>query len=514
MNLLIDPLFRAKNKDGTKKMSLPHLLEALGEDRVESLLGLQRHQEDAFHIFLCYLAGAVLAREGKSDPVQNEEFWRKGIRCLAGRDDDCAWTLVVEDVTKPAFMQPPVESEEDFIQNYKPEADIPDALDLLIKTKNHDIKSEKMGAPSEENWVYALISSQTMNGFSGKYNYGIARMNGGYGSRPCVGLLYGFSFGKRWVRDTNNLLSSRHGLLKNPWPYRDDGIVLTWLTVWNRKSSLDLKELDPFFIEIARAFRLVRKGNGIRAVKAPTKTRRINAEKQKGVLGDPWIPLNSEKVTALTISSAGLTPKLLRDLIFEDGFKPASMQKPDKENDAPSCYFYASVLVRGQGITEGLHTKKIKIPPKAGVSLFSNKEERDGLADLSKTGLGLASAMADKVLGLALFALMEGGPEKLDFNKREIKSWVQTMKKHFTDSWADEFFPWLWRTVDYPDNDSAELEWVHIIHGQAWKILQKAISRCPERSGRLYRGRVKAESVFKGSINNNFPILKEASNAS
>ncbi|MEI7868861.1 MAG: hypothetical protein WCI11_13295 [Candidatus Methylumidiphilus sp.] len=82
MNLLTDPVFRVETPDGQERLSLPQLLEALGLDRVESLPGLQRHQEDAFHIFLCYLAGAVLARESQTDPCQNAEFWLEGIRRL------------------------------------------------------------------------------------------------------------------------------------------------------------------------------------------------------------------------------------------------------------------------------------------------------------------------------------------------------------------------------------------------------------------------------------------------
>ena len=55
MNLLTDPLFRVVTADGLRQFSLPTLLTAMGTDQVESLSGLQRHQEDAFHIFLCQL---------------------------------------------------------------------------------------------------------------------------------------------------------------------------------------------------------------------------------------------------------------------------------------------------------------------------------------------------------------------------------------------------------------------------------------------------------------------------
>ena len=84
MNLLTDPLFRVETPCGPQRMHLPGLLTALGQGQVESLSGLQRHQEDAFHIFLCQLAASVLAREGESNPQQDEMFWRDSIRRLTG----------------------------------------------------------------------------------------------------------------------------------------------------------------------------------------------------------------------------------------------------------------------------------------------------------------------------------------------------------------------------------------------------------------------------------------------
>ncbi|MCB1822763.1 MAG: type I-E CRISPR-associated protein Cse1/CasA, partial [Candidatus Competibacteraceae bacterium] len=121
MNLLTEPVFRVQTPRGPQAWSLPALLAALGADTVESLPGLQRHQEDAFHIFLCYLAGAVLARADLQDPIQPEAFWRDGLRRLAGREDDCAWTLVVEDVMQPAFMQAPLANKSDWAA-FKPKA--------------------------------------------------------------------------------------------------------------------------------------------------------------------------------------------------------------------------------------------------------------------------------------------------------------------------------------------------------------------------------------------------------
>jgi len=83
----------------------------------------------------------VLARERKADPVQDQAFWRDGIRRLTGRDDDCAWTLVVEDLGKPAFMQPPIPGNS--APSLKPAALTPDNMDILPTAKNHDVKAAR-----------------------------------------------------------------------------------------------------------------------------------------------------------------------------------------------------------------------------------------------------------------------------------------------------------------------------------------------------------------------------------
>ncbi|HMW81468.1 MAG TPA: type I-E CRISPR-associated protein Cse1/CasA, partial [Accumulibacter sp.] len=160
MNLLLDPLFRVRLPEQTMRVSLPELLALLGDDRVESLPGVQRHQEDALHIFLCYLAGAVLDRQGRQEPAQNAEFWRAGIRLLTraeGCDNDDAWTLVVDDPTRPAFLQAPASSRAVFDRDYKPKASAPDALDVLQTAKNHDVKAARGHSDETEAWCLALL---------------------------------------------------------------------------------------------------------------------------------------------------------------------------------------------------------------------------------------------------------------------------------------------------------------------------------------------------------------------
>ena len=81
--------------------------------------------------------------------------------------------------------QPPPRKRE---KEFKNVVSTPDELDLLVTAKNHDLKSIVAGQANADDWIFALITLQTMEGFSGAGNYGISRMNGGLGNRPALTL--------------------------------------------------------------------------------------------------------------------------------------------------------------------------------------------------------------------------------------------------------------------------------------------------------------------------------------
>lgn len=509
-NLLQDPLFRIETAQGLEKQNLPGLLTALGEDRVLALPGLQRHQEDAFHIFLCYLAGAVLARGGQNEPVQDEEFWREGLLALADGEDN-AWKLVVEDTTQPAFMQAKLAVKADF-SAYKPKAETPDELDLLQTAKNHDVKSRRAHRVETESWVYTLVNLQTMTGLMGRGNYGICRMNSGTGSRIRAGISYDGGFGAQWRRDTKKLLLHRQTLLRGAWGYQADGQVLTWLLPWNGRNALTLSVLDPFFIEIARAIRLVSHGSGVRALGAGTDGNRIEAKALKGLLGDPWTPIvrEGDDEKAWTVMSR-FSPKDLRDLVFGDErLQTPFMQTPDPDQTGSAHTLKLAVLAPGgMGKTNGFHEALIRVPGKAAGLLSKPGPERDRLATRSKEWLDKAGVMQNKVLKMALYSLLEAGPEQINFDKREVSAWVDQAAKRYAEAWAEDFFPWLWRSLNQNDDEAARVDWLKQLHGMAWGVLQNAIDRLPLRTGRGYRSRVRAEDTFKGCLYHQFPQLKK-----
>jgi len=511
MNLLTEPLFRVETTGDSRSLSFPALLSALGADEVESLPGLQRHQEDAFHIFLCQLAASVLVREKKTDPIKDEAFWRDGIRRLTGRDDDCAWTLVVEDVGNPAFMQPPTD------QIPSMEKLTPDSLDTLQLAKNHDVKNARSTSPNNDEWIFSLINLQTNAGYSkgGKdgFYFQTIKANGAYGSRCCVELqIQALSIPTRFKRNVTRLLLLRNELLRRPWPYKENGDILLWILPWDGSNSLALGRLDPFYIEAGRIVRMTFDHERITAFTRPTKVARIAAKEQKGVLGDPWIPINTggKELTALTVSANGFTPDLLHRIIFEEDTKPAFMQRPAPDEVGQPMTFYASVLVRGKRGTEGFHSARIPIPTQAGFALFGGRDEKQRLQETSKRWLADARTMHNKVLKFALFTLLEAGPEKVNFDKPEVSAWVDRIARDFAQAWSHDYFDWLWRSLDHESEDAAHLPWLESLEKKARRVLDDAMERLPARHGRRLRARVEAKGRYYGALNKHFPELKEA----
>jgi CRISPR system Cascade subunit CasA len=85
------------------------------------------------------------------------------------------------------------------------EAHAPDLIDVLATAKAHDVKRSRMVAARPEHWAYALCTLQTMQGFGGAGNYGIARMNSGFGTRTAVAVTPSLRWGARFRRDSRPL---------------------------------------------------------------------------------------------------------------------------------------------------------------------------------------------------------------------------------------------------------------------------------------------------------------------
>ena len=162
-NLLTDPLIRFDRSGGGRvEASLPEVYAALMADNVDAFPALRPHQRHAWHAFLVQLGAMAMHRADVSEPPADAGEWARIVRGLTSDfPDDEPWRLVVSDITMPAFMQPPARSTERE-QDYKSVVATPDELDMLVTSKNHDLKSAVAVQASIDDWIFALVTLQTM----------------------------------------------------------------------------------------------------------------------------------------------------------------------------------------------------------------------------------------------------------------------------------------------------------------------------------------------------------------
>lgn len=512
MNLLFDPIFRVQTNQDQLVLCLPALLERLGKKEIDHFVGLQKHQHDAFHVFLCYLAGAILARYGCQNLIQDEEFWRNGLLELAGMNGKDAWELIVEDISRPAFMQPPIP---DINPRSSSVFTTPDELDVLQTAKNHDVKRTRAANSPIDVWVYALVSLQTMSGFLGKGNQGISRMNSGFGNRAIVELIRDQQPGQRWIDAVSRLLEHRNRLLSGPFGYNPNGLVLVWLEPWDGKTSLELTVLDPFYVEICRRIRLSRGSATISAHSYPAETPRIAAKELSGVVGDPWLPIDLKDVgsgkqgvaKALTFPPVGITAEYMRRIIFEEKIELSVLQKP-QSNWHGNYLFSVSVLIRGQGTTDGFYEWEVEIPEQKARSIFQRTKERDELISLSQEAINYVATMRDRVLKPSVLAFLLGAPDRLRFDRKFANDVWTGLSRRFETLWSVDYFPWLFSIPDGFNEQDELRKWTSILQKHALTVLEEAEGALPVRSGRKYKIQNQIRSRFWGSFYANFTFMR------
>ena len=231
----------------------------------------------------CFSYNSACWRSGRrgcdDDPPENAADWAAALRRLTpDYPDDAPWRLVVEEPGKPAFLQPPDPGDLKWST-----VATPDALDLLITSRNHDLKQAVAKRAAAEDWVFALVSLQTSEGYGGPKNFGIARMNGGSSSRPMLGLVPGragdisIDPSAWWAGDVRRLISARTAD-QHEGVGTVGGPALLWCLTWQEGRQLDLRELDPWFIEVCRRVRLTDTGGALTAQRSTSKAARTDAK--------------------------------------------------------------------------------------------------------------------------------------------------------------------------------------------------------------------------------------------
>lgn len=477
-DLLTDPVFTTS----TGPCSLPGLLERLSRGEDLTYPHMQAHHAHLFHMFLVQLAVAALHKAGLDEVEQDEATWRKLLLALA--TSPSSFLLEEPDLNKPAFLQPPAP---DGAKAFKAEVTVPDELDVLVTSKNHDVKLARSQSPRAEHWVYVLIALQTSAGFGGAGNYGIASMNGGYASRPLVGFVESLGWGSRFVEDATRLVDAlADGKLTAEFPFSDNASPLLWELPWDGKSSLPLEGLHPLFIEVTRRVRRIEGAWRRTTSKKP----RIDAKANKGHVGNPWIPIKpKDPPEALNISLGGFHRQILLDIVVNTLRLPDFMRQPLNQGNS-SQFIVCEVLAGKQGGTEGYHRRVLEVPNRVRRSL-RDPEGHAALALLGEQMSGMAGEVRSKVLMPAVLRLYDEDPKH--------DTGFRVHLDRFQDAVDDVFFPALWQAQER-EHTAAMWNWFQQLESLARQTLASASEATPVSSSRVYQRRAEAHNFLGAAL--------------
>ena len=510
-NLLADPLIRVHLVDGTSAAtSLPEVYEALAADRVVAFPALRPHQRHAWHAFLAQLGVIAMQRAGETAPPRIAAEWRTVLRNLTPefRGDE-PWKLIVDDPAKPAFMQCPAP---EGLGPYRGRVAAPDDLDILVTAKNHDVKQAVALECAPDDWIFALVDLQTMGGFLGAGNYGIARMNGGFSARPCLGLApdTGGSEdvggrrtpsrpGAHLFHDMRRMLAARSSLLDSYPDYfdRDGGLALLWLEPWDGTASLDLRKLDPYFLEICRRVRLRSDQRGIVAWTASSKVARVAAKEAHGNLGDFWTPVSVKDAKALSLSSAGFRYDRLAKLLFDRGAFCLPPALKVGAAQAGRWRVVARGVAGGQGKTDGYHERNDVAFDHRTTAALARREQNEVLVRITEAQLEEISEIA-KALRFGIAVAASGGKPAEDLKKTD-RMHAGPYVRRLDDAIDARFFGALERrflAANDAERAARRAEFARKQIDTARALLAEAVETVPCPAVRRHRARSRAFTAF------------------
>ncbi len=359
-SLLTDRLISVRLAGSVEeRLSLPQIMAALALAEIESFPIARRHQRYPLKAFLAQLAAVACQKANETALPTEEERWTRMLRDLSpGYPGDEPWLLYNERLDAPAFMQPPVPGIKIGDRNLK-KAPTPDDIDIPIQSRRFESRLRADVAPSPDAWIFALITIQTHGGFLGNGNHGVARMNGGFGSRPHIGLAPSPGIAAQIKRDAELLISHEE--------MRSDAETLAWTIPWSghRDEMIDPRRMHPLFIEVCRIIRLRVRPNGrLGALRKTTAAPRTKRDQSGSRITDPWAPRSRKTGTFLTIGPNGFTENLMDSLLQRPDIWelpvlaiPSTRETKSKKDMILS----AGALARGRGRTHGYHETNMRL---------------------------------------------------------------------------------------------------------------------------------------------------------
>nr|WP_309502363.1 hypothetical protein [uncultured Roseovarius sp.] len=445
------------------RYSLPGLLAAMARREVDGFATLRPHQRPAWHMFLVQLAVLALDRSGQAEPPEAEADWAALLRGLTPDfADDEPWHLVVSDRKKPAFMQPPDPGG----LKWTP-VPTPDALDILITSRNHDLKSAIATQATPEDWLFALVSLQTQRTFDAQY-HGITRAKSAAGSRAFMALAPARDgsggctpdMSAWWCADVMSVLEVRR---KSDFSYLPKyAPCLLWLLHWPLGSQLDVTQVDPLFIETCTRARLVSLGERLTGQISVSKPIRVIRE-NISILHEPWSPRNGDG-EPFNIGPREFTYTVICDTLLSG--KWAIPETLSRKIDKDYVLVFEALSLAKSSKTDGFKSRTVPVPKSVVPGLFRpqavdlSSEQR---GEISKVNKALVDALARFHAGGPVVKWVSGRVKWYNHDGSEIDD--KSVEKHREaaskaraafDRRVDAiFFPALWDRMQAPDKRDA-----------------------------------------------------------
>jgi len=474
--------------------SLPAVLAALSRGEIRDFPGLRPHQREPWHAFTVQVATIAMlgGKHANFETLKTEDAW---LTALLGLTPDYpggeAWSLVVDDWTKPALLQPPIEAAANK-RDYSPCFHAPDGLDLLVTSKNHDLKQERMTNGTEEHWLFALVALQTGDGYAGKYTYGISRMNSGAGSRMFLRVKPDTTFADGFQRDVLELLR-----IHDKEPDTRSGLV--WIKPWDGTQSVSFSSLHPLYIDTCRRIRLSAADGHITGHMATSKCARIEASELKGKTGDPWAPIKPDGSSSITAGAMGFGHRQMAKLLNpKETLRPSLAQVLDADTDKDLVLSVTS-LVRGQGKTEGFHTRSIRISKAIRGRLGRPDILLDTMGATAVKRSGEASEMGSR-LRRSLIYLYQGAPENIRFDDKSATKKAEPWEQSFNANVDGEFFAEAFWLDMEGARGSHRMEWRKRLAEIARDTFQEAAAQAPRTEVKRIRAQAKARNMLESTL--------------
>lgn len=512
LNVLAEPLIRVEMQDGVRTaLTLPEVCAALAEDRVGTFPALRGHQTHAWHAFLVQLAAMGLEALGAAEPPGDDPSdWTAVFRALTTAwPGDEPWCLV-SPPTVPALLQAPVpESESSLYETrFKKLVLAPDALDMLATAKNHDLKSARMRNACPDDWLFALVSLQTQEGVMGRGNYGVARMNSGYGNRTYVslrpaGATAGALFGHELA-----VLQAAHNDLHDAAAAiglaTEEAAALLWTVPWDGADSLPLSRLHPLFVEICRRVRLERHEGELRARVGNSQVARVAAKHLAGNLADPWTPVErSDEAKAFSVTREGFSYWRMSELLFGSSSRSWRLPVLARPQGQGDMQLVAAGIARGQGKTSGIHQRAVDMPAHV-ISLLET--DADAISARAHERIQTTATVQRKCLRPALVVLVQKGTSEPSWDKPSNQSLTRPWLDRFEKDVDDIFFAELWDSLGR-EGDEAAGAWERTLAGVARRTLEAACEAAPRTDDRRIMARARAGNLLENALRKHLTSL-------